>query len=92
MPPVDAGAGPEDGDPYPPPDDGQAEEEEDEDPLAGLPPDHPLLARAQAALRDQLQATRDRLAEELRQQAETLRVSRRRGATLFPTGAPLRRV
>ena len=31
----------------------------------GLPPDHPLLARAQAALRAQLQATRLRLEQEL---------------------------
>jgi hypothetical protein len=40
----------------------------------GLPPDHPLLARAQAALRAQLQATRLRLEQELSEKRKALKV------------------
>ena len=39
----------------------------------GLPPDHPLLARAQAALRAQLQATRLRLEQELSEKRKALK-------------------
>lgn len=39
----------------------------------GLPPDHPLLARAQAALRSQLRATRMRLEQELSEKRKALK-------------------
>ena len=49
-----------------------------DDPLAGLAeqldPDHPLLARAQAALKAQLVGQRDNVEAELREAEETLRV------------------
>ncbi len=40
----------------------------------GLRPDHPLLRRAQDALKAQFVATRDRLQEELREKANALKV------------------
>ena len=45
--------------------------------VAGLPPDHPLLARAQAALRAQLQATRMRLEQELPEKRKALKARSR---------------
>lgn len=44
------------------------------DALAKLPPDHPLLQRAQQALLQQLSATKQRLEEDLREQRQALKV------------------
>lgn len=44
------------------------------DALEELPPDHPLLQRAQQALFQQLSATKLRLEEELREQRQALKV------------------
>ena len=49
-------------------------EEEEEDMFDELPPDHPLLARAQAALKSQLEETEQRLKEEFREKTEALKV------------------
>ena len=43
--------------------------------VEALPPDHPLLGRAQAALRAQLQATRMRLEQELAEKRKALKAS-----------------
>lgn len=45
-------------------------------PAVGLPPGHPLLARAQAALRAQLLATKARLEAELAEKSKALKVTR----------------
>ena len=45
--------------------------------LGGLAPDHPLLARAQAVLKDQLLSNRQRLEEEVREKKNSVAVSSR---------------
>eukprot|EP00976_Prorocentrum_cordatum_P096320 1190523-Prorocentrum_minimum.AAC.1 len=50
------------------------EEEEEEDEIA-LDPNHPLLARAQIALKQQLNVQRLRVEEALRERTEDLRVT-----------------
>jgi hypothetical protein len=54
-----------------------AEEPEDDSALGtvGLPPDHPLLARAQEALKKQLVANKTRLEDELREKQNALKAS-----------------
>ena len=76
---VDAGAGPAGEAGPPPPVDlppyGEGGDDDDVS-TSGLHPDHPLLARAQAALNSQLASAKQRLAEEIREHAESLRVRR----------------
>ncbi len=50
------------------------EETPEQKALAQLPADHPLLARAQEALKQQLLSTKLRLEEELREKQNTLKV------------------
>lgn len=58
------------------------EEGEGSGPMEGLDPDHPLLARAQAALKKQLLDARQDLEERIREKTEELNV--RRGVRARP--------
>lgn len=65
--------------------------EADGDDLAQLPPDHPLLQRAQDALFQQLSATKLRLEGELRERRLALKASLCGGSFAVYSQAPTRR-
>jgi hypothetical protein len=54
------------------------DDDDDDDALAGLPPDHPLLERAQRALRAQLLDSKRELEEKIKEKGDELNVRRRR--------------
>jgi|AntAceMinimDraft_5_1070358.scaffolds.fasta_scaffold71224_2 hypothetical protein len=58
---------------------GSDDDDEDGSGMGGMDPDHPLLARAQAALKTQLLATRLGLDEKIREKTEELNVRARTG-------------
>lgn len=104
VPPV--GAGPSSGDTPPPggPSSSASEmqqqhEEEDQqrqqrqqpqEPLGGMDPDHPLLARAQLALKAQLEARRAQLEGELKEKRNALKVRRVARPTVPGIGVAIR--